>query len=72
MIDRYDATTGRLLSEPDDGPEWCARHDQDADTCGTCRAEFEQEEQEYRAFRAANPLIGDRPENAEAFKDLPW
>ena len=59
-------------AEPDDGPEWCARHDQDADTCSVCVADFRHEEQEYRAFRTANPLLGDRPGDAEILKDLPY
>ena len=53
---------------PDDD-ETCSEHGDDLDAC---RAEFKREEQEYRAFRAANPLIGDRPGDAEAFKDLPY
>jgi hypothetical protein len=72
MPDYYDHR-GRLLDGPDDpSAEACVQHGNNADTCAQCRANFEREEAEYRAFRAENPLIGDREEDAETFKDLPF
>jgi len=72
MQDRYDHR-GRLLDGPDDpSAEACVQHGNTVNTCAECRAGFEREEAEYRAFRAANPLIGDRAGDAETFKDLPF
>jgi len=70
MSDCYDSR-GRLLDGPDDEPA-CIPHGNLIDFCAECRADWEREEAEYRAFRIANPLTGDRPEGAEAFKDLPY
>lgn len=52
-----------------DESEQCARHDQAADTCTACLEEFTREEAEYRAFRLANPLLGDTPFD---LADLPY
>lgn len=66
MLDRYDSR-GRLLDEPDDGPEWCARHDQDADTCPACLEEFRCEEAAYLTWRATQPAP-----SAGNLDDLPF
>lgn len=56
---------------PDDD-EACIQHGNARDTCRACIEAFKREEAEYRAFRVANPLMGDRPGDAEAADDLPY
>lgn len=50
-----------------DEDEACVQHGNLIDSCSECRAAFEQEEAEYRAWRAEQPAP-----LTEAPKDLPW
>lgn len=68
MQDRYDHR-GRLLDEPDDDP--ACRHSNDANTCQECRADFEREEADYRAWRQQEAAAGRTYEVGE-IKDLPF
>lgn len=70
--DRYDHR-GRLLDGPDDpGEAACTEHGNARDECAECLEAFKAEEAEYRAFRLANPLLGDRPGDFDNLADLPF